>query len=204
MTKTTTKVKNIVIACVGGSETVLDDTVLDYISGLLQDDSFDLGGDDLSELVDSLSPFLFDASLCESDEDATRICKNIVDKMKEIGIIKQTNKKGLKVLSAPVTIAVNSMDNDIAAATAWMKPEERISTVNKDQLNATESRYQGRRDKLQQREERKKLRTDAALAALKALKDQKAIVQRDSNAVYNRDILFLEDCCFFFLFLHCS
>lgn len=178
--------RSILQKCIGGPK-VLDDTIQEYICGVLSDDSYDLGGSDLSELVEALAPFFMDASICDDEAAAAKICENIVADMQKEGYIK-TKSKGLQVLSAPVRLAKKI--DDVSASTDWMKPQERISTVNKDALQAVESRYQQRKEKLVQKEERKKMRQNAALAALKTIKDQQtAFIDREKyNATIGRDI----------------
>jgi len=179
----------IVVNCIGG-KSKFDDTVLEYICGILADDSNDLGSGDLSELVESISPFLIDASICKDDNDARKMCDKIVAQMRAEGHIKTKTKKGLTVLSAPVNLKQMNINNDVAAVNDWMKPQERSTTVNKDALVEKEARYQQRKEKLQKAQERKELRQNAALAALKTMKDQNtAVINREMyNATLGRDI----------------
>lgn len=179
-------VSSIVVKCIGGSK--LDDTVLDYICGVLEEDSYDLGGSDHTELVEALSPFFMDASVCESEEEAAKICDDIIEEMRKEGYIK-TKAKALQVLSAPVNLGKMTIA-DVSASTDWMKPQERQTVVNKEALAATEARYQQRKDKLVQKEERRKMRQNAALAALKDLKDQQtAVINREKQAAsIGRDV----------------
>lgn len=79
--------RTILTNAIGGKK-LLDDTVTEYICGVLSDDSYDLGGSDLSELVEALSPFFMDASICDDEAAAAKICESIVAEMKKEGYIK--------------------------------------------------------------------------------------------------------------------
>jgi ATP-binding cassette subfamily F protein 3 len=185
------KLRNIVLKCLGASSEQLDDTFLDYVAGVLCDDP--QLASDITELTDTISPFLLDASVVATEEEAAEICKKIVANMEAEGMVQSSKKNPhVQILSAPVNLSKMGISEKLSSVTDWMKPEERLSIVNKDAMARNEERYQSRKELRNAKEERKKARQSAAIQALAALKEkQNAILAFNKTNVANvpgRDI----------------
>ncbi|KYR01918.1 ABC transporter-related protein [Tieghemostelium lacteum] len=169
------------------SETVqdLDETIIDYVTGVFEDET--VTGDEI-ELIEILSPILMDIGVSNDEKESKQLINQLIDGLVQLKLITIKFKQAhLTTLSQPV--ALNKLDDRVDAAVGWMKPEESISILNKDQLEANEKRYNARRDARIAREERKKLRQNAALAALNNLKEHQTMMSsllRGSNQ--SRDI----------------
>eukprot|EP01133_Synstelium_polycarpum_P019061 gene19061-22825_t len=167
----------------GDKAAELDDTIVDYICGVFEDEAVT---NDMDELIEVLSPFLED--VCGGgDKEVREMCEKMTSLLVDAGLVKVKAKQGLTQLAQPVSL--QKLDDRLGAAVAWMRPEESISIVNREQLEANEKRYTARKEARLAKEERKKMRENAALAALQALRAQQTMMMstmRGSNQ--SRDI----------------
>ncbi|EFA76464.1 ABC transporter-related protein [Heterostelium album PN500] len=163
-----TQIKEVVKSTLGSKASELDDTIVDYICGVFEDEAVT---NDMDELIEILSPFLEDVAV---DQEVNSLCKSLVEKMVVAGVVKVGKKSTLQQLTQPVSL--QKLDDRVDAAVAWMKPEENISIVNREQLEANERRYNARKEARLAREERKVLRQNAALAAIQQMKAQQTML----------------------------
>eukprot|EP01111_Echinosteliopsis_oligospora_P006012 TRINITY_DN198_c1_g1_i1.p1 TRINITY_DN198_c1_g1~~TRINITY_DN198_c1_g1_i1.p1 ORF type:complete len:393 (+),score=149.96 TRINITY_DN198_c1_g1_i1:179-1357(+) len=181
------KLKSIVVAGLGTAVSTVDETFIDYVCGVLTEEAN--AGHGSSELIETLSPFLVDASVVPGEAEAEAMCTAIIDGMNDAGMIKAKTKI-LKTLDSAVNLSKIGISEKVTGVTDWMKPDERISNVNKEALAKNEDRYQLRKEMRVQREERKKERKSAAIQALNALKDQQAAIANTFKqpTIVGRDI----------------
>ncbi|EGC31134.1 non-transporter ABC protein AbcF1 [Dictyostelium purpureum] len=164
------QIKTVIENTLGEKVKEIDDTIIDYIVGVFQDDGV---SSDMDEIIEILSPLLMDTYVDDSDQVNSIITK-LIDGLVDEKLITIKQKQSITQLERPVSLI--RLDDRVDAAVGWMKPDEGISIVNKDQLEANEKRYNERKEKRQAKEERKKLRQNAALAALNALKEQQTML----------------------------
>ncbi|KAF2072970.1 hypothetical protein CYY_005710 [Polysphondylium violaceum] len=184
VSQTNKQIKQVVLTTLGDKAKDIDETIIDYMTGVFEDEGVI---SDMDELVEILTPLLMDTCLIEDQEEVNQTINGLVDNLQKEKLITIKQKTSLSTLSQPV--ALQRLDDRVHAAVSWMKPEEAISILNKDSLEANEKRYNARKEARLQKEERKKLRQNAALAALNNLKEQQTMMAsqiRGSNQ--SRDI----------------
>mmetsp|Transcript_46012 Transcript_46012/g.75065 ORF Transcript_46012/g.75065 Transcript_46012/m.75065 type:complete len:783 (-) Transcript_46012:1348-3696(-) len=96
--------RSIFLQALGPKVDRLDDTVLDYIVGIIDDKDtpFSANGADLCDLI---GPFLSDTGATESDQDALRVCKAIVKELHSLGLNLEVKSDIPTILAAPVKLA---------------------------------------------------------------------------------------------------
>jgi len=178
------QIKQVVLTTLGDKANDIDETIIDYMTGVFEDEGVI---SDMDELIEILTPLLMDTCLIEDQEEVNQTINGLVDNLQKENLITIKKKTALATLSQPV--ALQRLDDRVQAAVSWMKPEEAISILNKESLEANEKRYNARKEARLAKEERKKLRQNAALAALNNLKEQQTMMAsqiRGSNQ--SRDI----------------
>eukprot|EP01132_Coremiostelium_polycephalum_P004895 gene4895-6104_t len=178
-------IKEIIIKKLGEKVKDVDETIIDYITGVFEDEGVT---NDMDELIETLSPLFMDTSMADNEADATKLITDLIDTLVDQKLVSIKKKQtSIQQLSQPV--ALHRLDDRVDAAVSWMKPEEAISILNKDQLEANEKRYNARKEARLAKEERKKLRQNAALAALNSLKEQQTIMMSSVRGTnQSRDI----------------
>ncbi|EGG16728.1 ABC transporter-related protein [Cavenderia fasciculata] len=162
----------------------IDETIIDYITGVFEDDSMN---SDRDELIEMLTPFLQDfAGGCE--DKAGELVRKVIDSLVAEGIVRIDQTGGaVQQLLQPVSLL--RLDDRLDAAVAWMKPDDNISIVNREQLEANEKRYNARKEARVAKEERKKVRANQALQALQALQKQQTMeMSLARGTLQSRDI----------------
>ncbi|KAM9958115.1 hypothetical protein ACTFIW_013095 [Dictyostelium discoideum] len=165
------EIKSVIEKTLGDKTKDIDETIIDYISGVFEDEGVN---SDMDELTEILSPLLLDTCFADDESGVNSAINGIVEALVNEKLITIKQKQTITQLSQPV--ALQRLDDRVGAAVSWMKAEEGISIVNKDQLEANEKRYNARKEARLAKEERKKLRQNAALAALNSLKEQQTMM----------------------------
>jgi len=141
------KIKQIFTSCV--NSTSIDETILEYICGMLEDESIVQNREEVESM---LTPYLVDAQCAKDEEDAKPVIEKILLKMSEEGFNtcvneKTASKDSLKALAAPIKLSkqINEKYGETEEkAVGWMRPEERNSIVNVEKLEAVEAKREKR------------------------------------------------------------
>jgi len=159
------KLKQIFTSCVSDVSS-LDETVVDYICGILEDETTI---QNLEEVELMLEPYLVDSQCAKNEKEAKEIVLKILQLMSSEGFVtcitannptKGTTvtppKDALKSLAAPINLSAKIIENFSEVeqkSVEWMKPEERNSIINHEALTALEIKREKKREKKQQLEE---------------------------------------------------
>lgn len=159
------KLRSTIIDTLGKSASQLDDTVIDYLCGVLADGALN----DEEEACSVLGPFL-EGALSESE--TTRFCKTIFGLTSSHAPVKQPE---LSQLAKPISIKSQlTVEED---KPDWARPQEdKLVEVDLRKLQSVEQKRQQRKTAKLEREERKKNSVNASLAALKAMQQQQEMV----------------------------
>eukprot|EP00197_Chlamydomonas_leiostraca_P008797 CAMPEP_0202864636 /NCGR_PEP_ID=MMETSP1391-20130828/4798_1 /ASSEMBLY_ACC=CAM_ASM_000867 /TAXON_ID=1034604 /ORGANISM="Chlamydomonas leiostraca, Strain SAG 11-49" /LENGTH=767 /DNA_ID=CAMNT_0049544399 /DNA_START=78 /DNA_END=2381 /DNA_ORIENTATION=- len=82
-----------------------DETILDYICGILEDEHFEWGSGDGSDAFEAIGPFLLDGGCCTDEGEARNACKTLAEKL-----------SGKASTAAPATRALETGPVQLAAA----------------------------------------------------------------------------------------
>ncbi|KAF5827579.1 hypothetical protein DUNSADRAFT_411 [Dunaliella salina] len=84
-----------------------DETIVDYVCGILEDDDFDLGDGEGDQVFEAIGPFLVDGGCCKDEAEAQSACKTLAHKLSGKAASQQPTMRALE--SGPVQLA--SADN---------------------------------------------------------------------------------------------
>jgi len=97
-------VREIILTTIGGTSKNLDDTVIDFIVGIVDDEDSHFG-DDGETLYEAVGPFLLDAHCVDSEESGRTICRQIVKKLHGHGLNMEAKEAMPTLLAAPVQLS---------------------------------------------------------------------------------------------------
>jgi len=159
------KVKKIILSSIKQTDE-LDDTVVDYMCDMLQDEALLANKD---ELFGSISPMLIDSKCATTDEEAENVIKQIVSKMAKDGIIKRdpfeetlkvvgggpNQGKDLKILTNTINLsqAISEKLHVDDNSFDWMKKEVKNTLVDQNKLEKLEAKREKRKEKKKRFEE---------------------------------------------------
>jgi len=170
------KIKKIFLECVNNAS--LDETILEYICGMLEDDNMLENEEDLFAMI---SPYLMDSGCASSDDEVATLGRKLLKRMADGGVYhpKKGKQSDLQVLAAPVTLAKKSDD----VSFDWMKGDDRNTLVDKDKLVALDSKREKRKE---QKAIKEQLKQDKAKANQVQSSFQFQNIHADPNGVTNK------------------
>jgi len=167
----TQKLKQVFLASVKNAAD-LDETITDYICGLLEDDSLVQNRDELDGV---LLPYLVDTQCVATEDEAKEVIEKLLGNMAIDGVgaspkVQNGHSNGkpndLKLLQTSIKLA-NKIDDFATAeekATDWMKPEERKTYVNQQNLEALDAKREKKKEKKQKIDEFKRQQKNLPVA----------------------------------------
>lgn len=137
----------IVVAAFGAAAEDLED-VVDYVCSLLSDDTLDA-----EEITEAIVPFLIDADVAESEEEAEKLGAEITAKL-----LGKKKPQARKLLDAPVNVGKidSALDSAIHLGSKHLAPEEQATLVDAAALEVAKEKKRKQNEKKAKREERKK------------------------------------------------
>jgi len=150
------KCKNAVLSALGSKASQLDETIIDYMCGVLEDESLQK---DTEELAAVLGPFLLDSGSISNDEEVKAICKSITSDLSSgtTSLASSNGNRPLKsLLSSPINMSQMTL-KEVEDKPDWMKQKEQISLVDQDKLKAYEAKREKRLGQRAKKEAHKKL-----------------------------------------------
>jgi len=139
--------RKIVVEAFGAAAEDLED-VVDYVCSLLGDDTLEA-----EEITEAIVPFLIDADVAETEEEAEKLGAEITEKL-----LGRKRPQERKLLDAPVNVGKldSELDSAIQLGSKHLAPEEQITLVDAAALEAAKEKKRKQNEKKQRREERKK------------------------------------------------
>jgi ATP-binding cassette subfamily F protein 3 len=153
------RVKQVVSGVLEGKG--LDGAIVDYICGVLEDDTLDLN--DIEGLHDVIAPILLDSGCAGDEKDSFKLCKEICTQMKclSVGSHSTRNSDTFTQLSKPVHMATQTT---VLHLPDFEKPASKPTYVDQKQIEKIDAKRKMKLEKKQQKDEMKAAKEGGQLA----------------------------------------